>query len=78
MKKDLEGDVINYDVIKKILTVYVANIAIPMYKKKATEKYIRAMAQMCDAEQHNAVGLSDTWLSFKQLIDTHRIKWVFE
>jgi hypothetical protein len=33
---------------------------------------------MCDAEQHNAVGLSDTWLSFKQLIDTHRIKWIFE
>ncbi len=60
--------------IKKILTVYVANIAIPMYKKKATVKYIKAMGQMCDAEQHNSVGLSDTWLSFKQLIDTHRIK----
>lgn len=50
MKKELEGDVVNYDVIKKILTFYVSNIAIPMYKKKATQKYIKAMGEMCDAE----------------------------
>lgn len=70
----LEGDVVNYDVIKKILTVYVNMIAIPMYKKKGTQRYVKAMGQMCTAEQHNAGALSDTWLSFKQMIDTHRIK----
>lgn len=56
---------VNYDVIKKILTAYVSLIAIPIYKRKATEKYIRAMGQMCDAEEKNALGLCDTWLSFK-------------
>jgi hypothetical protein len=41
---------VNYDVIKKLLTLYVANVAIPTYKKKATQRYIKAMGQMCEAE----------------------------
>ena len=33
VKKQYEADVVNYDVIKKYLTVYLATVAIPSYKK---------------------------------------------
>jgi hypothetical protein len=64
-KLELEGDVINFDVIKKILIVYTALVAIPTYKKKSTKRYIIAMGQMCEAEVHNANSVSDCWHSFK-------------
>lgn len=64
----------NYDVIRKILVVYTSTIAVPSFKKKSTQRYILAMGAMCDAEVHNAHSVSDCWNSFKQLIDTHRIK----
>ena len=47
VKSELEEDVINYDVIKKILVIYIDVIAIPQWKKKSTQRYIIAMGQMC-------------------------------
>lgn len=74
LKAQLQLDVINYDIIKKMLIIYCALIAIPQFKKKSTQRYIIAMGSMCDAEVHNANSISDCWHSFKQLIDSHRIK----
>ena len=65
---------VNYDVIRKLLTIYIDQIAIPMYKKKAAQNYIRAMGKMCDAEVMNAGALTDCWQQFKRLIDTYKIK----
>jgi len=70
----LELDVQNYDILKKILVVYTALVAVATFKKKSTQRYIQAMGKMCDSEVHNANAVSDCWHSFKQLIDTHRIK----
>ena len=47
VKSELEEDVINYDVIKKILVIYIDVIAILQWKKKSTQRYIIAMGQMC-------------------------------
>lgn len=37
---ELKQDVINYDVIRKILLIYFSLIAIPSYQKQAKERYI--------------------------------------
>jgi hypothetical protein len=40
MITELKQDVINYDVIRKILLIYLSLIAIPSYQKQAKERYI--------------------------------------
>ena len=37
---ELQVDVGNYDVIKRILIIYLALVAIPSYQKQAKERYI--------------------------------------
>lgn len=65
---------LNYDVIKKILIIYLAQIAIPTYQKQSKERYIMAMGKMCVSEVKNSNTVADCWHSFKQLIDTYNIK----
>jgi len=75
VKKQLELDVVNYDVIKKYLTIYYATVAIPMYKKQRTEAYIRAMGRMADAEVRNAENIFDCWTNFQKTIQSYNIKY---
>ena len=63
-----------YVVLKKVLTIYLATIAIPAYKKQRTEAYVRAMGLMCRDELSNAEGTLDCWSNFKQVIEQFRIK----
>jgi len=74
MIQELEQDVINFDTIKKILIIYLAQIAIPTYQKQSKERYIMAMGRMCISEVKNSNTVADCWHSFKQLIDTYNIK----
>lgn len=74
VKIDLEKDVVAYVALKKILTIYLATVAIPAYKKSRTEAYVRAMGLMCRDEMINANGTLDCWSSFKEVIDQFRIK----
>ena len=64
VKKQLELDVKNYDVLKNYLTIYLSTVAIPSYKKQRTEAYIRAMGRMADAEVRNAENTFDCWTNF--------------
>ena len=43
VKAQLEKDLINYDIIKKFLTIYLCTIAIPDFKKARVQSYIRSM-----------------------------------
>ena len=74
LKAELEKDVEIYVVLKKLLTIYIATVAIPAYKKQRTEAYVRAMGLMCRDEVSNAEGTLDCWSNFKQAIDQFRIK----
>lgn len=74
VKVDLEKDVVAYVALKKILTIYLATVAIPAYRKSRTEAYVRAMGLMCRDEMINANGTLDCWSSFKEVIDQFRIK----
>ena len=75
LKAELEQDVININVIGKILTIYVATIAIPDFQKNAKLRYVVAMGRMCSSEVSNAETLTDCWASFKTHIDSHGIKY---
>jgi hypothetical protein len=68
-------DVLNIDVIKKILTIYLASIAIPDFQKNAKMRYVIAMGHMCESEVHNAETITDCWDAFKHLIDAYGIKY---
>lgn len=74
LKIELEKDVEAYIVLKRLLTIYMATIAIPAYKKQRTEAYVRAMGHMCKDEIGNAESTLDCWSNFKNVIETFRIK----
>jgi len=71
---ELKQDVENYDVIRRILIIYLATDAIPAYQKQAKERYIIQMGLMCRSEVHNAASISNCWHAFKQLIQSYNIK----
>jgi len=75
VKVELEMDVVNYDTIKKILTIYLATMAIPEFQRNAKRRYVIAMGHMCDNEVANAETITDCWDAFKQLIDSFGIKY---
>lgn len=54
---ELEKDVVNYDVIKRYLTIYLATIAIPAFKKSRVEAYVRAMGCMTHEEIKNSEAI---------------------
>jgi hypothetical protein len=65
----------NYEVIKRILDIYIATIAIPDFQKNAKKRYVIAMGEMCMSEVHNASTIVDCWDAFKHLIDSFGIKY---
>ena len=40
LKTELQQDVLNYDLIHKILIIYLSTLAIPAYQKQAKVRYI--------------------------------------
>ena len=74
VKAEMEKDLINYDVIKKFLTIYLCTIAIPDFKKQRVEAYMRAMSRMTKDEVANANYTLDCWSSFGQKVDQYNIK----
>ena len=74
VKAELEKALINYDVIKKYLTIYLCTIAIPDFKRQRVEAYMRSMSRMTKDEILNANYTLDCWSSFGQKIDQYNIK----
>ena len=74
VKAELEKDLINYDIIKKYLTIYLSTIAIPDFKRQRVESYIRSMGRMTQDEVMNANNTLDCWSSFGQKIEQYNIK----
>lgn len=75
VKAQLEKDVKLYDVLKKYLTIYLATVAIPNFKKQRIEAYVRAMGRMADAEVRNAENNYDCWNNFQKTIVSYNIKY---
>ena len=49
-----ERDIINYDVIKNYLTIYLAEIAIPFFKNHKMKVYLNALNDFTAEEIFNA------------------------
>lgn len=73
MVVELEKDVENYDVIRKYLTIYLANIAIPSFKKERVEAYVRAMGCMTFEEIANSEAIVECFLRFQEVIADYGI-----
>jgi len=75
VRSELQKDVALYDTLKKYLTIYLATVAIPNYKKQRIEAYVRAMGRMADAEVRNAENTYDCWNNFQKTILSYNIKY---
>lgn len=75
VKAELIKDVKLFDILKKYLTIYLATVAIPAYKKQRIEAYVRAMGRMADAEVRNAENTYDCWNNFQKTILSYNIKY---
>ena len=75
LKAELIKDIEHLNVLKKYLTIYLATVAIPAYKKQRIESYVRAMGRMADAEVRNAENTYDCWNNFQKTIVSYNIKY---
>lgn len=63
-----ERDIENWDVIKKFLVVYLAEVAIPEFKQMKQMKYVGAMFGFSGDELHNASSHKECWGDFYELV----------
>lgn len=65
-----EKDIENWDVIKKFLTIYLAEVAIPQFRQSKQIKYITAMQNFSGAECDNAKQTTRCWGDFYDMVKT--------
>ena len=70
----LQEDVDQYDNLHHYLSVYLATVAIPNYKKQRIEAYVRAMGRMADTEVRNAEITYDCWSIWQKKVLSYGIK----
>ena len=77
-----ERDILNYEVIKNYLIIYLAEIAIPAFKNQKAGNYLRAMAAFCGQEIQNARLQGDTWNDFegavRHVANIHHVQIKFQ
>ena len=67
-----EKDIVNYEVIKTFLIIYLAEVAIPWFKDHKTQHYLRAMTIFCEQQLTNSAIYQDLWCDF--LLTVNRAK----
>ena len=68
-----ERDIENWDVVKRFLIVYLAEIAIPEFKSGKVIKYITAMQGFSKEELQNAQKNQNCWGDFYDLTKAYKI-----
>lgn len=69
----MEKDIINYDIIKNFLTIYLAEIAIPYFKNHKMKVYLNAITQFSVEEIANSQRHMGTWSEFMEVLKTIRL-----
>lgn len=67
----IERDIENWETIKKFLTIYLAEIAIPEYRNNKQWKYINAMTGFSNQELINAKATLACWGDFHALANAY-------
>jgi hypothetical protein len=62
--EQLEADITNWDSIKKYITIYLAEIAIPWFKTRVHTGYQRAIMEFSSEEAENAKKMLTCWSKF--------------
>ena len=62
-----ERDIENWDIVKRFLVVYLAEVAIPDFKKKKVSKYVFAMQNLSIDELSNSKSQQKCWADFYEL-----------
>uniref|UniRef100_A0A7S3N0E8 Uncharacterized protein n=1 Tax=Strombidium inclinatum TaxID=197538 RepID=A0A7S3N0E8_9SPIT len=62
-----EKDIVNWDVVKKYLIIYLAEVAIPEFRQRKVNKYVMAMQNFSMEELENAKKHQMCWGDFFQL-----------
>ena len=62
-----ERDIENWDIIKRFLIVYLAEVAIPDFKRKKITKYVFAMQNLSIDELRNSKSQQNCWHDFYEL-----------
>lgn len=65
----LERDIKNWDKIKKVLTIYLVEIAIPDYAKRASRIYKGTMSGVVNGESENAASKVRCWQALEGQFD---------
>lgn len=63
-----ERDINNWETIRKIVIIYLVEIAIPDFKKGKTQKYIKAIQGFSKDELNNAKKHQNCWSDFCDLM----------
>lgn len=63
----------NYDIIKRYLTIYLATMAIPAFKKSRVEAYVRALGCMTYEEIKNSESVLECFIRFQEVIGDYGI-----
>ena len=69
-----ERDIINYDVIRTFLTIYMAEVAVPYWKDMKMKNYVRVMGEFASEEISNSVKHQECWNDFVNSIAKVKIK----
>ena len=56
-----QRDIENWETIKRFLTIYLSEQAIPLYKNRKTTKYVEAMQSFSKDEVQNAKNHQNCW-----------------
>lgn len=64
-----QKDIENWDLIKRFLCIYLAEVAIPHFKRKKNAKYVEAMQAFTLDELKNAKNSQNTWAEFLVLCE---------
>jgi hypothetical protein len=65
-------DVVNWEKIKRILTIYIHDKAIPHYKGNKEQRYVAAMSDFSTEEISCAEKQLECWGDFKKMTDLYR------
>lgn len=71
-----EKDIENWDHIKKILAIYIYEVAIPNFKNRKMKMYVEAMQNFSFEEMFCAQKQQACWGDFKKLTDVYMNKSV--
>mmetsp|Transcript_14266 Transcript_14266/g.24268 ORF Transcript_14266/g.24268 Transcript_14266/m.24268 type:complete len:139 (-) Transcript_14266:98-514(-) len=69
-----ERDIENWDIIKRFIIIYLAEVAIPEFRQRKMQKYIQAMSLFSGDELVNSQKHQNCWVDFYELTKAYKVE----